>query len=128
MTTDQRKALVEKVMCINIKDFERTLHDNNTLNLTISLKECALINVYPLGTYEGRWVKTKFVMSNRSVIQFIIGDFCVTDTKKTFSFKEGKSPKLTHICDCIKFQQLDGIYSHVMTVAERKRNLSHVLE
>ena len=50
MTTDQRKALVEKVMCINIKDFERMLYDNNTLNLTISLKECALINVYPLGT------------------------------------------------------------------------------
>ena len=30
MTTDQRKALVEKVMCINIKDFERTPYDNNT--------------------------------------------------------------------------------------------------
>ena len=33
MTTDQRKALVEKVICINIKDFERTPYDNNTLNL-----------------------------------------------------------------------------------------------
>ena len=40
MTTDQRKALVEKVMCINIKDFERTPYDNNTLNLSISLEEC----------------------------------------------------------------------------------------
>ena len=49
---DQRKALVEKVMCINIKDFEQTPHDNNTLNLSISLKECALINVLPLITLE----------------------------------------------------------------------------
>ena len=48
MTTDHRKALVEKVMCINIKDFERTPYDNNTLNLSILLKECALINVLPL--------------------------------------------------------------------------------
>ena len=30
MTTDQKKALVEKVMCINIKDFERMPYDNNT--------------------------------------------------------------------------------------------------
>ena len=33
MTTDQVKALVEKVMCINIKDFERTPYDNNTLRM-----------------------------------------------------------------------------------------------
>ena len=39
MTTDQRKALVEKVICINIKDFDRAPYDNNTLNLSISLKE-----------------------------------------------------------------------------------------
>ena len=43
MTTDQRKALVEKVMCINIKDFERTPYDNNNLNLSISLEECERI-------------------------------------------------------------------------------------
>ena len=43
MTTDQRKALVEKVMCINIKDFERTPYDNNNLNLSISLGECERI-------------------------------------------------------------------------------------
>ena len=50
MTTDQRKALVEKVICINIKDFKRTPYDNNTLNLSISLKECVLINVLSLET------------------------------------------------------------------------------
>ena len=53
MTTDHRKGLVEKVMSINIKDFERTPYDHNTLNLSISLKECSLINVLPLGTLEG---------------------------------------------------------------------------
>ena len=79
MTTDQRKALVEKVMSINIKDFERMPDDNNTLNLSISLKECALINALPLSTLEGLWERTKFLISNRSVIQLINGDFCVTD-------------------------------------------------
>ena len=58
----------------------------------------------------------------------INGDFCVTDTKKAFNVKERKSPKLTYTCDCIKFQQLDGICSHVMVVAERKGSLSRVLE
>ena len=53
MTTDQRKALVEKVMCINIKDFERTPYDNITLSLSISQRECALIHFLPLGTLEG---------------------------------------------------------------------------
>ena len=85
MTTDQRKALVEKVMCINIKDFERTPYDNNTLNLSVSLKEYALINVLPLSTLEGLWDRTKFLISNRSVIQLINGDFCVTDTEKAFN-------------------------------------------
>ena len=42
MTTDQRKALDEKVMLINTKDFERTPYDNNILNLPISMKEWAL--------------------------------------------------------------------------------------
>ena len=120
MTTDQRKALVEKVMCINIKDFERTPYDNTTLNLSISLKECVVINVLPLGTFEGLWERTKFLISNRSAIQLINGDFCVTDTEKAFNVKERKSPKLTYTCDCTKFQQLDGICSHVMAVAERK--------
>ena len=120
MTTDQRKALVEKVMCINIKDFERTPYDNNTLNLSVSLKEYALINVLPLSTLEGLWERTKFLISNRSVIQLINGDFCVTVTEKAFNVKERKSPKLTYTCDCTKFQQLDGICSHVMAVAERK--------
>ena len=128
MTTDQRKALVEKVMCINIKDFERTPYDNTTLNLSISLKECVVINVLPLGTLEGLWERTKFLISNRSVIQLINGDFCVTDTEKAFNVKERKSPKLTYTCDCTKFQQLDGICSHVMAVAERKGSLSCVLE
>ena len=41
MTTDQRKGRVEKVRCINIKEFERTPYDNNTFNLSISLKICA---------------------------------------------------------------------------------------
>ena len=120
MTTYQRKALVAKVMCINIKDFEGMSYDNNTLNLSISLKECALINVLPLSTLEGLWERTKFLISNRSVIQLINGDFCVTDTEKAFNVKERKSPKLTYTCDCTKFQQLDGICSHVMAVAERK--------
>ena len=62
MTTDQRKALVEKVMCINIKDFERTPYDNNTLNLSIFLKECALIIVLPLSTLEELWERTKFLI------------------------------------------------------------------
>ena len=84
MTTDHRKGLVETVMSINIKDFERTPYDNNTLNLSISLKECAFINVLPLGTLEGLWERTKFLISNRSVIQLINGDFCVTDTGKAF--------------------------------------------
>ena len=61
MTTDQRKALNEKVMCINIKDFERMPYGNNTLNLSISLKECPLINVLPLSTLEGLWERTKFL-------------------------------------------------------------------
>ena len=115
-------------MCINIKDFEQTSYDNNTSNLSISLKECTLINVLPFGTLEGLWERTKFLISNRSVIQLINGDFCVTDTEKAFNVKERKSPKLTYTCDCIKFQQLDGIFSHVMAVAERKRSLSRVLE
>ena len=38
------------------------------------------------------------------------------------------SPKLTYTFDCLKFQQLDGIGSHVMAVAERKGSLSRVLE
>ena len=58
----------------------------------------------------------------------INGDFCVTDTEKAFNVKERKSPKLTYTCDCTKFQQLDGICSHVMAVAERKGSLSRVLE
>ena len=62
MTTDQRKALVEKVMCINIKDFEQTPYGNTTLNLSISLKECPVINVLPLGTLEGLWERTKFLI------------------------------------------------------------------
>ena len=128
MTTDQRKAVVEKVMCINIKDFERTPYDNTTLNLSISLKECAAINVLPLGTLEGLWERTKFLISNRSVIQLINGDFCVTDTEKVFNVKERKSTKLTYTCDCTKFQQLDGTCSHVMAVAERKESLSRVPE
>ena len=66
----------------------------------------------------------KFLISNRSAN----GDFCVADTEKAFTVKEGKSPKLTYACDCIKFQQLDMIYSHVMAVAERKGSLSCVLE
>ena len=37
MTADQKKALAEKVMCINIFDFEGTPYENNTLNLSISL-------------------------------------------------------------------------------------------
>ena len=98
MTTVQRKALV---MC----DFEQTPYDNNTLS--ISLKECALINVLPLSTLEGLWERTKFLISNRSVIQLINGDFCVTVTEKAFNVKERKSPKLTYTCDCTKFQQLD---------------------
>ena len=76
------------VHCINIKDFERTPYDNNTLNLSISLKECALINVLPLGTLEGLWETTKFLISNTSVIQLINGDFCVTDREKAFNVKE----------------------------------------
>ena len=126
MTTDQRKALVEKVMCINIKDFERTPYDNNTLNLSISLKECVVINVLPLGTLEGLWERTKFLISNRSVIQLINGDFCVINAEKAFNVKERKSHKLTYTCGCTKFQQL--ICSHVMAVAERKSSLSYVLE
>ena len=60
MTTDQRKALAEKVMCINVKDFERKPYDNNTLNLSILLKECALINVLSLSTLEGLWERQLF--------------------------------------------------------------------
>ena len=103
MTTDQRKALVEKVMCINIKDFERTPYDNNTLNLSIFLKECALIIVLPLSTLEELWERTKFLISNRSITQLINGDFCVTDTEKAFKVKERKSHKLTYTCGCTKF-------------------------
>ena len=33
MTTDQRKVLAEKVMCINIKDFERTPYDKRLFQL-----------------------------------------------------------------------------------------------
>ena len=58
----------------------------------------------------------------------INGDFCVTDTEKAFNVKERKSPKLRYVCDCTKFQQLDGICSHVMAVAERKGSLSRILE
>ena len=102
MKTDQRKSLVEKVMYINIKDFELTSYDNNTLNLSISLKECALIKVLPLSPLEGLWERTKFLISNKSVIQLINGDFCVTDTEKAFNIKERKShtlTKLTNTCD-----------------------------
>ena len=67
MTKDQRKALIEKVMCINIKNFERTPYGNNALNLSISLKERALINVLPLSTLEELWERTKFLISNRSI-------------------------------------------------------------
>ena len=103
---------------------------NNTFNnLSISLKECALINFLPLSTLEGLWERTKFLISNRSVIQLTNGDCCVTDTEKIFNVKERKSPKLAYTFDCTKFQQLDGICSsHVMAVAERKGNLSRVLE
>ena len=100
---------------------------NNTLNLSISLKECALINVLLLSTLDRLWERTKFLISNRSAIQLINGDFCVTDTEKAFNVKERKSPKLTYTCDCTKFQQLDGICSHVMAVAERKGSLSCAL-
>ena len=62
MTSDQKKVLVEKVMLINIKYFERTPHDNNALNLSISLKECALINVLPLGSLQRLWERTKFLI------------------------------------------------------------------
>ena len=41
MTTDQAKTLVEKVIWINIKDFERRPYDNNTLNLSISPRMCS---------------------------------------------------------------------------------------
>ena len=41
MTTDQTKTLVEKVMWINVKDFERRPYENNTLNLSISLRMCS---------------------------------------------------------------------------------------
>ena len=82
----------------------------------------------PLGTLQGLWDRTKFLILNGSVIQLIKGDFCVTDTEKAFNVKERKSPKLTYTCDCIKFQQLDRICSHVMAVAEREGNLSRVLE
>ena len=58
----------------------------------------------------------------------INGDFCVTDTETDFNVKERKSPKLTYSCDCTKFQQLEGIFSHVMAVDERKGSLSRVLE
>ena len=58
----------------------------------------------------------------------INGDFCVTDTEKAFNVKERNSPKLTYTCDCTKFQQLDGICSHVTAVAERKESLSRILE
>ena len=58
----------------------------------------------------------------------INGDFCVTDTEKVFNVKERKSPKLTYTCDCSKFQQLDGICSHVVAFVEKKGSLSRVLE
>ena len=57
----------------------------------------------------------------------ISGDFCVTETEKAFNVKERKTPKLTYTFDCTKFQQLDGICSHNMAVAERKGRLSCVL-
>ena len=44
----------------------------------------------------------------------------------SFNVKERKSPNLTYTCDCTKFQQLHGICSHVMAVAERKRSFSRV--
>ena len=77
-------------MCINIKDFERTSYDNNTLNLLISLKECALINFLPLGTLEGLWERTKFIISSRSVIQLILVTF-VSLTQKKFSMLRNKN-------------------------------------
>ena len=58
----------------------------------------------------------------------INGDFCVTDTETDFNVKERKSPKLTYTCDYTKFQQLEGIFSHVMAVDEKKGSLSCVLE
>ena len=72
------------------------------------------------------WEITKFLISNRSVIQLINGDFCVINAEKAFNVKERKSHKLTYTCGCTKFQQL--ICSHVMAVAERKSSLSYVLE
>ena len=48
--------------------------------------------------------------------------------RKSFNVKERKLPRLTYTCDCTKFQQLDGVCSHVMAVAERKGSLSRVLE
>ena len=67
------------------------------------------------------------LIPNKSVIQLIDGEFCVTDTEKAFSVKERKSPMLTYTYECIKFQQLDGICNHVMAVPERKGSLSRVL-
>ena len=43
ITTDHLKALVKKVMCINIKNFEQTPYDITTLS--VSLEEFALTNV-----------------------------------------------------------------------------------
>ena len=98
------------------------------LKLSISFKECVLINVLRLCSLEGLRESTRFLISNRSVIQLTDGDFRVTDTEKAFNVKERKSPKLTYTCHCIKFQQRDGIFSYVMAVAERKRSLSRALE
>ena len=58
----------------------------------------------------------------------ITGDSCVTDAEKAFTVKKRKSPKLAYNCDCAKFQQLEGICSHVMACVERKGSLYHVLE
>ena len=49
--TDQRKALLEKVICINNKDFKGKPNDNNIFNLSILLKECAFKNVHSFGTF-----------------------------------------------------------------------------
>ena len=63
------------------------------------------------------------LIPNKSVIQLIDGEFCVTDTEKAFSVKERKSPMLTYTYECIKFQQLDGICSHVMFYIKSKESI-----
>ena len=130
MTTNHRKEFVEKMMCIHIKDFKRTPYDNSTLNLSISLKESALINVLSLGTLEELWERIKFLISSISVIQLFNGNFCVTDTEKSFNVKERKS----YTCDCINFQQLNRICGHAIAVScilkyfqERGANITKII-